>query len=125
MCYKWLDQTRPKHLQFYFLSNFLFEFPYYQIKFIRHLETKIFNLQDQVVFKLLTKLQLRFSHLPEHKFRHNFEDIVNILCSCIIKPELTTEFLLVLPIPQYILTNLMSNSLSTDSFLRSGGDENF
>ena len=40
--------------------------------FIRHSETKIFNIYDQVGKKLLTTLTLGLSYLREHKFRHNF-----------------------------------------------------
>ena len=32
--------------------------------------------------KLLTRLRPGFSHLSEHKFRHNFADSLNPLCSC-------------------------------------------
>ena len=49
---------------------------------IRPSENKIFNIHDQVGIKLLTRLRLGLSHLLEHKFRHNFEDTLNLLCSC-------------------------------------------
>ena len=51
---------------------------------IRPSENKIFNIHDQVGIKLLTRLRLGLSHLREHKFRHNFEDTLNLLCSCSI-----------------------------------------
>ena len=42
--------------------------------------------------KLLTRLRL--SHLNEHKFRHNFQDCINLLCSCSLENEDTTHFVL-------------------------------
>ena len=43
---------------------------------------------------LLRRLRLGLSHLNEHKFRHNFADCVNPLCSCSIEPETTLHFFL-------------------------------
>ena len=40
------------------------------------------------------KLHLDFSHLREHKFRHNFIDTVNLLCSCTLETENTEHFFL-------------------------------
>ena len=33
-------------------------------------------------FVFLTRLRVRFSHLREHKFRHNILDVVDPICSC-------------------------------------------
>ena len=44
--------------------------------------------------KLLTRLQLNFSHLNEHKFRRNFRDTVNLMCSCSAGIEATDHYLL-------------------------------
>ena len=62
------------------------------LNFIRPSENKIFNIHDQVGIKLLTRLRLGFSHLREHKLRHNFEDTLNPLCSCSIETETTLHF---------------------------------
>ena len=48
------------------------------IKFIRPSENKIFYIHDEVGIKLLTKLQLGFSHLRERKFRNNFVDTLKL-----------------------------------------------
>ena len=53
-----------------------------------------YRIHNQVGIKLLTRLRLCLSHLNEHKFRHNFADCVNPLCSCSIKPETTLHFFL-------------------------------
>ena len=62
------------------------------LNFIRPSEKKIFNIQDQVGIKLLTKLRLGLSHLREHKFRNNFEDNFNPLYPCTIEAETTLHF---------------------------------
>ena len=64
------------------------------LNFIRPSKNKIFNIHDQVGIKLLTRLRLGLSHLREHKFRHNFEDTLNPLCSCSIEAETTLHFFL-------------------------------
>ena len=43
---------------------------------------------------MLTRLRLGFSHLPEHKFRHDFKGTLNPLCYCSIKTETTTHYFL-------------------------------
>ena len=63
------------------------------LNFIRPRKNKIFNIHDQVGIRLLIRLRLGFSYLSEHKFRHNFEDTLNLLCSCSIEAETTLHFL--------------------------------
>ena len=40
-----------------------------------------FNVDSCEGLKFLTRLTLRLSHLTDHKFRHNFQDCVNPICS--------------------------------------------
>ena len=42
--------------------------------------------------KLLTRLRVGFSHLREHKFKHNFQDTLNPLYSCSLEAEDTYHF---------------------------------
>ena len=42
--------------------------------------------------KLLTRLRVGFSHLREHKFKHNFQDTLNPLCPCSLEAEDTYHF---------------------------------
>ena len=44
-------------------------------------QRSLFSIHDLVGVKLLTRLRLQFSHLNEHKFRHNFKDC---LVPCVI-----------------------------------------
>ena len=64
------------------------------LNFIRPSEKSIFNIYDPQGSKLLNRLRLGFSHLREHKFRHNFADTVNPLCSCALETESTDHFFL-------------------------------
>ena len=52
------------------------------------------NRHNSSVIKLITRLRLGFSHLREHKLRHNFQDTLNPVCSCGQNIETITEYLL-------------------------------
>ena len=64
------------------------------LSLIRPAQSKIYNIFDPTGLKLLTRLRLGFSHLNEHKFRHNFEDCLNPLCFCSLEIEDTNHYLL-------------------------------
>ena len=65
--------------------------------FIRPSEKSIFNIYDPQGSKLLNKLRLGFSHLREHKLRHDFADTVNRSRSCALETESTDHFFSTLP----------------------------
>ena len=52
-----------------------------------------YRIHNPVGIRLHTRLSLVLSHHNEHKFRHNFADCVNPLCSCSIELESTLFFL--------------------------------
>ena len=54
----------------------------------------IFNIHNPLGIKYLTRLRIGFSHLKEHKFRHNFQDSIDPMCSCSSGVETTTHFFL-------------------------------
>ena len=64
------------------------------LRFVKTSENSVFAIHDNNGIKLLTRLRLNFSHLNEHKFRHNFLDTLNPMCSCGSEPETTAHFLL-------------------------------
>ena len=64
------------------------------LKFIRTIPNSVFYADDIYGVKLLTRLRVGLSHLREHKFRHNFQDTINPLCSCSLEIELTSYFFL-------------------------------
>ena len=41
------------------------------LNFIRPSASKVYNINDTIGIKLIAKLRLGFSHLQEHKFKHN------------------------------------------------------
>ena len=54
----------------------------------------MFNADSSEGLKLITRIRLALSHLADHKFRHNFQDCVNPVCSCSQETETSTQFLL-------------------------------
>ena len=61
------------------------------LKIGRPMQNSIYNIHDPVGIKYLTRLRLGLSHLNEHKFRHNFQDYLNLLCSCSLEVETTNH----------------------------------
>ena len=64
------------------------------LNFIRPIGNRTRKIYDPLGIKLLTRLRLDFSHLSEHKFRHNFADSLNPLCSSSLETESTLHFFL-------------------------------
>ena len=68
---------------------FLRSFPQKALAFIRPAGSNIYGIYDPFGVKLINRLRLGFSHLRKHKFRHNFADTVNSLCTCTLEIENT------------------------------------
>ena len=64
------------------------------LKIGRPIQNSIFKIHDLFGIKFLTRLRLGLSHVNEHRFRHNFWDCLNPLCSCSLEVESTTHFFL-------------------------------
>ena len=64
------------------------------LKFIRPEPHRISSTQNFEGLKLLTRMRLDLSHLALHKFKHNFQDCLNLICSCGQEIETTSHFLL-------------------------------
>ena len=64
------------------------------LAFIKPIKNSLYNIYDLLCIKLPHRLRLGFSHLREHKFKHNFADPVNPLCSCSLEIESTKHFFL-------------------------------
>ena len=43
-------------------------------------QKSLFVIHDPAGVKLLSRVGLRFSHLNEHKFCHNFKDALSLMC---------------------------------------------
>ena len=64
-----------------------------------------------------TRLRLELSHLREHKFKYNFKNCLNPLCSCGSSIELTSHFLLYCPIfndKRYLFIYLFNSLFRVD-----------
>ena len=73
------------------------------MRFERPSENPIFSCHNPCGIKLITRLRLGFSHIREHKLRHNFQDTLNLICSCRENSETTNYYLL--PFPNYLNLN--------------------
>ena len=58
----------------------------------RPVQNSIFKVFNPLGIKFLTRLRLRLSHLNEHKFKYNFQNSLNPLCSCSLEVESTIHF---------------------------------
>ena len=61
------------------------------LKFWRLILNNIFN---PISLKYLTRFHLELTHLNKRKFKHNFQDCINPLCSCSLEPESNFHFFL-------------------------------
>ena len=64
------------------------------LAFIQPVQRSIYNVFNPQGLKFLTQLHLGLSHLNQHRFRHNFKDCINPLCSCSLEVENTHFFAL-------------------------------
>ena len=55
------------------------------IKSLRPPKRSVFKISDIVGVRLLTRLQLGFSHLRENKFRHNFQIALDVYAVTVMK----------------------------------------
>ena len=78
-------------------SDFLEIFKKTLLNFIRRNSNNVRNINNPLELKLLTRLRIGFSHIKEHKFKHNFQDSVDPLCSCGNDIESTVHFFLYCP----------------------------
>ena len=70
----------------------------------------------------MTRLLLELSHLREHKFKYNFQNCLNPLCSCGSSIESTSHFLLHCPIFHDKRHTLLSTLNNIDSKLLESND---
>ena len=54
----------------------------------------IYGIHHPLGLKLLTRLRLGLSHLNEHRFKQNFKNCINPLCTCSLEVESTKHFFL-------------------------------
>ena len=81
-------------------------------------QKSLFAIHDPAGVKLLSRLRLKFSHLNEHKFRHDFKDALSAMCDCSSETETTDHFLLCCPFIAINRQKLLNDLLKIDPSLR-------
>ena len=79
------------------------------LSFIRSKENLISKIHDINGLKLLNCLRLHFSHLNEHKFRHNVRATIDPIYSRSLEPETTLHYLLRCNLYSDIRTELLND----------------
>ena len=92
------------------------------LKFIRPKPNSFFNCCNLKGIRLITRLRLELSHLSEHKFKYNFRNCLNPLCSCGLSIESTSHFLLHCPIFHDKRHTLLSTLDNIDSKILESND---
>ena len=95
-----------------------------RLNFIRTSASKVYNVNDAISIKLITRLLLDFSHLREHKFKHNFRDTLVPLCSCGIEIESASHYFLCCHFFDALGAKLMNDLRNIYSDLPTLRDEN-
>ena len=54
----------------------------------------VYNIQNYIILKLLTRLRVGLSHLNEHRFNHSFQNLSNVLCTFSFEVESAAHFFL-------------------------------
>ena len=67
------------------------------LKFIRPSANRFFTCHNHKGIKFITRLRLGINHSHEHKFKHSFQDSLNVFCSCSLDIESTAHYLLHCP----------------------------
>ena len=92
------------------------------LKFIRPKPNSFFICCNLKCIRLITRLRLELSLLREHKFKYNFQNYLNPLCSCGSSIETTAHFLLHCPIFHDKRHTLLSTLNNIDSKLLESND---
>ena len=103
-------------------SDSITVFKKYILSFIRTLPNKVSNSHNPQGLKLLKRLRLGLSHLRYHKFKHNFFDTINPLCSCGSDIETTFYFFLYSPNVMECRDTLLSKISETNTELITRND---
>ena len=86
-------------------------------------QKSLFAIHDPAGVKLLSRLRLKFSHLNEHKFRHNFKDALSPMCDCGSETETTDHFFQRCPFFAINRQKILNDLLRIDPSLRNLKDE--
>ena len=107
--YNWMDQEMYIYISW--------------LAFIRPSINSTFHCHCPDGLKLITRLRLGLSHLQFHKFKHNFQDTLNPICSC-GTVETNIHYLLHCPIFSHEKLTPFNKLQSIDQNILSKGDSN-
>ena len=93
------------------------------LNFVRLTENSVFEVHKIKGVKLLIRLRLYFSHLNKHKFRYNFNDTINPLCSCGKEPETTLYYLLCCDLYSIYQLELLNDACALNGSLKNSSEE--
>ena len=68
-------------------------------------------------------MRYRYNHLNEHKFRHNFKDIINPMCNCGFEPETTDHCLFRCKLNTDLRLDLLNNIHTINQSLKNFSEE--
>ena len=92
--------------------------PYFRnalLKVGRPTAKPVYNIQNPISLKLLTRLRIGLSDLHEHKFKHNLQNCINPLCTCSLEIESLSHFFLHCHYFTCIRSTLFSEFQSVDA----------
>ena len=87
------------------------------LKFIRPSAGGFFNCHNPKRIKFITRLWLGLSLLPEHNFKHSFQDSFNPFCNCRLDIESSAHYLLHCPMYMTERSTLLSTIENIDNNL--------
>ena len=111
--YRWTEPAKPWNSKVWFSNIFRKSI----LNFILPSGSNIYNINNTISVKLITRLRLGFCHLRKHKFKHNFSDTLNPLCSCSIEVESTSHYFLRCHFFDALQTTFMNDLRIIDSDL--------
>ena len=95
------------------------------MKIIPPIPYSVFGIFNPLGLKLMARLRLGLSHLNEHRFKHNFNDCINPLCTCSLDIESTVHYFLLCNYYNSARISLLNNLKLVDRTLVSLSDLSF
>ena len=92
------------------------------LKFIRPSSNLIFDCHNPIGIKYITRIRLGLSHLREHKFKHSFQDTLNLICNCGNDVESAIHFFLHCPLYSNERRTLLNSLVNIDHTLLDNTD---
>ena len=92
------------------------------LKFIRLSSNSFFDRHNPIGIKYITRIRLGLSHLQERKFKHGFQDTLNLVCNCSNDAESAIHFFLHCPLYSNERRTLLNSLVNIDQSLLDNTD---